>query len=138
MVLIPIVPCEEEPKDFRFEKEAEKVQRLDLRQLELGSFIEFSGVHPGSNYIVLLIGSENDRRIKLWLKGYSQNGVTGTIDDLISINPEGLHTERGVLEVKKNYILPTFYHDRNGFVFPSHQDDRCEPYTAIFLKRPFP
>ena len=132
----PLQEFEESPGRIDGVEGVETPSRVDLRELPLGTIIEFFGSHPDSKYITLLCGSESHRQIKIWQKGKG-NGAIASIDCLFSRDFENLSLEPqlGFLEIGKNYFLPDFHYDQDGQVFVQ-QVPRTEPYTRIFIKRP--
>ena len=133
---VPLQEFEKSPERIDELEGVETPNRVDLKELPLGSVIQFYGVHHDSKYITLLCGPESDRQIKIWLKGRG-NGAIGSIDCLFSqdflVRPR--ISQLGILEVGKNYCLPHFYFDKEDNVSVAQQF-RTEPYTKIFLKRP--
>jgi len=119
-------------------EDVEHPKRLDLREISIGSVVQFHGEHPDSIYICRLSGSESDRKIKIWLKGRG-NGAIGSIDALRSrhsMRQWPWIVEKGVLEIGKNYVIPTFKYDKDDNLFLDHLGSRTEPYSKIFVLTP--
>jgi len=113
-----------------------KPKRIDLRETQIGSVIQFYGIHPDSKYNCLLSGTEDERKIKIWLKGRG-NGAIGSIDLMISQSFRESTLEKGVLELGKNYLLPTFWYDsKNNLALSDFMNYRTEPYRELFVLTP--
>ncbi len=142
---VPILPYERSPEPVHMVEGIERPKRVDLRELLLGTVIQFYGLHADSKYICLLGGTEDNRQIKIWLKGRG-NGAIGTIDELVSWDCKDMpdiKPEKGILELGKYYDMPTFtYYDDKDVTDQiavqnlSWSTIRQEPYTEIFVKKP--
>lgn len=134
LTFTPIPEFERSPKRIDGVEGVETPKRVDLKELPLGTIVQFYGVHPDSKYITLLTGPETDRQVKIWLKGRG-NGVVVSIDLIVSEHlPTGVK-ETGIMEVGKTYFLPEFYYDDRDNVTIGGMA-RFESYTKIFVKRP--
>ncbi|MBI2542014.1 hypothetical protein HYV80_04860 [Candidatus Woesearchaeota archaeon] len=117
---------------------AETPDRADLKELPLETVIQFYGYHPASRYTAKLTQDEAGRRvIKIWF-AHNLPCAIGPIENIRSsegLTGEGL--ERGVMQIGKNYDLPTFaYHGKEFKELGLSLDWRCEPYTKIYVQRP--
>ena len=69
MTLVPIPAFEKAPPRIDQEEGVEKPERVDLREIPIGTVIEFFGEHQDSKYLMVLVQNESERQVKIWLKG---------------------------------------------------------------------
>jgi len=129
-----------------------EVARVDLGILPEDSLVAFSGLHTASNYVINVLDSHdlgNRRKVNLWYVGSGELTALGTHACFIGPGRgclqtearricsvdlrKGLnHVEEGVLEVGKQYCLPTFrWYD--GELSADIINSRIETYTRIEL-----
>ncbi|MBW2990195.1 hypothetical protein KY348_00650 [Candidatus Woesearchaeota archaeon] len=121
-------------------KGVETPDRVELKELPLGTVVQFYGLHPDSKYICLIAGTEEHKQIKVWLKGRG-NGAVGDLEAITSVDyraPREKAVEEGVMEIRKNYFMPTFEYDENDNLTlrGGGANSRFEPYTKIFVLKP--
>lgn len=137
------VPCydgEKAPTYLSTSGNDESQKRIELAKVPIGTVIEFKGQHPDSEYICKIVGSENERKIKIWFKGRNPCALA-PIEDIVSFQFPISETnlEKGVMEVGKSYVLPHFYYDYDtpqGTKLNIDPVVRTEPYTKLFIKSP--
>lgn len=139
------------PEWIRDLEGVETPDMVDLREVPIGTVIQFHGLHPDSIYIAKVIGKENKREIVLWFKRREPPAI-GSIDAIVSApsadfnSPE---TRRGVMQIKGfegldprtrgHYLLPEFsYTDptAEGKRQLSFYNSRVEAYTRILVMKP--
>ncbi|OGI64705.1 hypothetical protein A2642_01895 [Candidatus Nomurabacteria bacterium RIFCSPHIGHO2_01_FULL_39_10] len=129
-----------------------EVNRVDLKNLPEGTRVLFSGLHPASNYLVEVLGTPElglKRDVKLWylgsgsfnsfgavcligpqsgcLKTKAKNLYSFTINNRIQRKPD----DEGILELGKQYMLPTFGWDYKKELYADTNNIRLEAYTKI-------
>ncbi|MFH1589208.1 MAG: hypothetical protein ABIB43_01435 [archaeon] len=131
---------EKSPEQLDTDPLAESVQEVDLHELPLGTIIQFHGSHPDSKYLSYLCGLEEDKQIKLWLKGQGNPAVTSIENMVSTIHYNPFEQLNGVMKIGKTYILPTFNFKPDDKEFLELSLDgggiRIEPYTKILIKKP--
>ncbi len=122
----------------------EMPQSANLRELPLGTVIQFHGQHPGSRYISKVIEQDNDRKIIIWLLGREPPAI-GSIDAIVSMPPKrsGGDIERGVIKIGAYYVMPTFnfkddylYGTGNPLFLEGGMNLRLEPFKKLFVRKP--
>ena len=83
-------------------------RRVDLRELPLDSLVQFYGTNPASVYIAKLCGDEEGKKIKIWWGDHIANCIMGPVDEIVSFEKGMINLEEGVMELGKNYFMPTF------------------------------
>lgn len=115
----------------------ETPDRVELQELPVGTVVQFYGSHPDSKYIGLIVGTDDHKQIKVWLKGRG-NGAVGNLDAIVSLNfgdcPNPL--EEGVMELGRNYVIPYFLYGRDDNLILQTTNRRIEHYTKIFVLKP--
>lgn len=147
------IPCQGEAKPKIDETSYEEARRVDLKNLPEGTIVLFSGKHPASNYIVEVLGSPSlgpERDVKLWYVGSGrltlfgnpacfigpQSGCLKTkAKNLQSFTMEDCRERKpfaeGILEVNKQYTLPTFGWNEEKELYVKPYGSRIEAYTQI-------
>ncbi|MBI2660275.1 hypothetical protein HYX07_03885 [Candidatus Woesearchaeota archaeon] len=119
------------------ETRLERPNRVVLGELPLGSLVEFDGRHYASRYLMQLFEDKTGNQVRIWLNRRA-NCAVASLDSIISENVD-MERELGVLQVGRNYTLPTFhYRDEKGLtqIVVVMSDPRWEPVTEIRLQRP--
>lgn len=128
----------------------ENVQKVELGTLPEDALVCFSGCHPASNYILRVLDSPelgNQREVKLWYVGGEGRDAmgnpacfTGPGKGCLITKAENIFSipnQKGILEIGKQYALPTFRWDskENLYVINHFSEVRTETYTKIQLTK---
>ncbi|MBT6774320.1 hypothetical protein HOA91_03025 [Candidatus Woesearchaeota archaeon] len=135
------------------EKLYQEVDQIDLKILQEGTIVSFSGKHPASQYIVEVLGTPGDEReVDIWYIGsFEISETTGypacflpnkppgclrtKIENIYSIKiAEELEFTPGVMIKHQNYGLPEFCWEGNRIYADSDQT-RTEPYMKILAPK---
>ncbi|MBI4439824.1 hypothetical protein HY638_02530 [Candidatus Woesearchaeota archaeon] len=133
----PIDCFEKSPKFIGGNEGVQTSERVELCGLPLGTVIQFHGAHPDSKYLCLIAGTESHKQIKIWLKGRG-NGAIGDLDAIVSRDLGAAQSipETGVMQIGRNYFMPTFSYDSEGNLTLEYHNVRTEPYSKIFVMMP--
>jgi hypothetical protein len=147
-IFIPIQGKEAPTLDERLYHE---VERIDLKVLEEGTFIAFSGIHPASNYIVEALDKPgNEREVDIWYVGTEELNAAGYPACVLPDKPPGclrtkaenicsikalkdikkLESTDGVMIKHQNYWLPEFCWEGDR-IYADSEQTRTEPYIRI-------
>ncbi len=139
------IPCQLEPAPLINQTLYKEVDRVNLQNLPEGTIVLFKGIHPASNYVIQVLGSNTDieREVKLWYVGTSglacfigpQSGCFKTkAKNLASFTIDEMFDKK-ILEcvIKRGgqYLLPEFAWNREGILFPHPRNVRLEAYTKL-------
>ena len=100
---------EKSPERIDSLPDTETPTRVELSELPVETIVQFYGLHPDSKYICKIVGSETEKKIKIWFKGNNPCAIA-PLERMVSIDNKNGETEYGVIEVDKGYILPHFYY----------------------------
>ncbi len=135
------IPCDDgEGAPARIDSlpDVETPERVELNGLPIGTIVQFYGAHSASKYICKIVGSEEEKRIKVWFKGNIPSAIA-PLEEIISCDLRNTLVECGVIETGKNYVLPHFWYKDINTTKPTLIIDsqlRTEPYRRIFVKKP--
>ncbi len=139
------IPCQLEPAPSIDQTLYKEVDRVNLQNLPEGTIVLFKGLHPASNYVIQVLGSNIDieREVKLWYVGTSgpacfigpKSGCFKTrAKNLASFTIGELFDKQdleGVIKRGEQYQLPEFVWNPEGILSIHPRNFRLEAYTKI-------
>lgn len=111
----------------------ERPDKVDLRDVPIGTILYVAGHHPSAAYILKIVEIGGERKVKIW-QSRTSNCFLAPITAIYSGSRFKPPVDQFIMELGRGFEFPYFRYNRNK-VEPPRESWR-DVYTTLLIKKP--